>query len=216
MLLSVHLALLYACRILPLACRRSAFIYVISLLRRRQQGSMLSGKEEQIKHIFSNSQLIPMTLEPGVTVCVLLQLPQMAHPSVTPNQRFTRPTPSISLLIHATPHGCLPLVPIDKEGNKRQTRPILLCSGACHSHNMNRTGCKILIFLGSKHRMQEEGPTTLQIRTLLQALNAQRPFRQIGGVALRTCKLWQVSNLPVPPRKVRIRDSPSMMQGWPQ
>lgn len=41
MLLSVHLALLYACRILPPACRRAAFIYIISLLGRQQQGNML-------------------------------------------------------------------------------------------------------------------------------------------------------------------------------
>lgn len=75
------------------------------------------------------------------------------------------------------PHGCRPSVPIDKKGNKRQTGSILLCSGSFHSHNMNRTDCKILIFLGSKDRMKEEGPTTLQISTLLQALNAQTSFR---------------------------------------
>lgn len=118
-----------------------------------------------------------MALEPGVTVRVLLQLPQMVHLSVTPNQRFTCSTPFISLIIHAIPHGCLPPVPIDKKGNKRQTGSILLCSGSFHSHNMNRTDCKILIFLGSKNRMKEEGPTTLQISTLLQAPNAQMSFR---------------------------------------
>lgn len=73
----------------------------------------------------------------------------MVPPSGTPNQRLTRLIPTTAFCQPDTPHhphGSHPLLPVHKEGNKRQKRANSLCFSSCHSYDLKRTDCKVSMF----------------------------------------------------------------------